>query len=102
MSEQPKVSKPKPRIEDHSPWLPPKWEDEDAGALQALMRGEAEPHQQKRALDWIINIAAATYQPSYRPNSERDSCFAEGRRYVGLHIVTLLKLNLNVLRRAEK
>jgi hypothetical protein len=80
------------------PWMPPLWELADARALQDLARGEAAPHQQQRALEYIVNTLAATYDLSYRPDSDRDTTFAEGRRFVGLQIVKLLKLNLENLK----
>jgi len=76
------------------------WEIPDAAALQALARGDATPEQQQRALDWIINVGAATYQTTFHPESDRASAFAEGRRYVGLQVVKLLKLQLNTIREA--
>ena len=79
------------------PWVPPAWEKADAGALQALARGDANGHQQRRALDYIVKTLAGTYDLSYRPDSERDTAFAEGRRFVGLQIVKLLNLNLEKL-----
>ena len=84
-----------------SPIQPAQWEPADAGALQALVRGEAEPHQQKRALDWIIKQAAGTYDLSYRPNSHDETQFAEGKRFVGLQIVKLLNLNLGVFKKEK-
>ncbi|TXJ25387.1 MAG: hypothetical protein E6Q24_14745 [Chitinophagaceae bacterium] len=69
----------------------------DVAALKALEFGEASPEQQKRALAWIINNASATYEMSYRPTSDRDTSFAEGRRFVGLQIVKMLKLNLSTM-----
>jgi hypothetical protein len=75
-------------------WIPPAWEVEDAGALQALAAGKAAPHQQVRALDYIIKSLAATYDMAYRPESARDTDFALGRQFVGQQVVYLLKLNL--------
>ncbi len=72
----------------------PHWEIEDAGALQALNRGEAEPHQQQRAMKYIIEVLAGAYDMSFRPESDRSTCFAEGRRFVGNRIVFLTKVNL--------
>lgn len=70
--------------------------------MQALMRGDATKDQQQRALKWIIEQGAGTYDMSYRPgDSSRDTDFAEGRRSVGLQIVKLLKMNLNELRRRD-
>jgi hypothetical protein len=80
------------------PWRPPSWQPADASALQALLRGAATPEQQKRALDWIVNAACATYDLSFRPDSERATAFAEGRRFVGLEIVKLTKLDLARMR----
>lgn len=82
-------------------WLPPKWDVADAGAMQALARGEASPDQQMRSLDWIINAACGTYDLSFNPDSDRATSFAEGRRMVGLQIVKLIKLNLSMLRTAK-
>lgn len=84
-----------------SPWLPAEWDPADISAIQALQKGEASPDQQRRALDWIIISAAGTYEASYRPGGqegERDTCFAEGRRFVGNQIVKALKISLYALR----
>lgn len=86
---------------DAAPWKPVPWEPADAGAIQALARGDATADQQKRALDYIINNIAGTYDLSYRPDSDRDSAFAEGKRFVGLQIVTKLNLNLAAIRQAK-
>lgn len=81
-------------------WLNPPFEMADATALQALAIGKADEHQQIMALKWIIESAAGTYRPSYRSGQggERDTIFCEGRRNVGLQIVTLLKLDVSKLR----
>lgn len=79
-------------------WLPPDWELADATAMQALHAGSADADQQKRAFDWIINKAAGTYDVSYRPDSDQTS-FAEGRRFVGLQIVKLVKINVSAMRK---
>ena len=88
----------------NAPWLPPKYELSDATAIQALASGTADANQQKVALKWIIENCSSTYQPSYRdgPDGERNTIFAEGRRYVGLHIVTILKLHVPTLRRNDE
>lgn len=82
------------------PWKPIKWENSDVAAIQALHRGEASADQQKRALDYIIQLAG-TYELSYQPVSDRDTAFAEGKRFVGLQIVKAVKLNLAALRQAK-
>ena len=82
-----------------APYVPAKWDDADVLALQALQLGEASEAQQKRALKWLIEIAAGTYEFHYYP-SERDTAFALGRAFVGQQVVKLLKLNMLALRRA--
>ncbi len=76
------------------------WDVADAGAIQALARGDASPEMQKRALEWIVNVAAMTYQPTFM-QGDRESAFAEGRRFVGLQVVKLTRINLNVIRKAK-
>lgn len=86
-----------------APWVPPDYEIADVSAIQALVAGTATKEQQRRALDWVINQAAGTYDLSFRPGDEgrRDTDFAEGRRFVGLQLVKLLKLNTAALPRKE-
>ena len=84
------------------PWYPPEYELSDVCALKGLANGTATPEQQQQALKWIIERACATYELSYRPTSDRDTTFAEGRRFVGLQIVKALHLDLEMLKRANK
>ena len=82
-------------LEQHSPWLPARYEPHDVVAFQALARGTANGEQQKRCLAWIIEQAADTYGMSFRPGGaegDRDTVFAEGRRFVGNQVVKMLKL----------
>lgn len=70
----------------------------DAEAMHALANGTAEETQQKRALKWIIEQAAATYQWAYR-DSQRETDIALGRQFCGQQIVGLIKVDLATLRR---
>lgn len=74
-------------------FLPADWAPADAAAMQALALGKANEAQQQRALNWIIYGAADTYGLEYRTES-RDHAFCSGRRFVGLQVVKMLKLNL--------
>lgn len=96
------ANKPKKTRVD-GPWFPVEYEVADAGAIQALMRGEAGPDQQRRALAWIIEKACGTYEAQYYPGEDgrRDTDFALGSRFVGQQIVKLSKLNLSKLTRVE-
>lgn len=86
-------------------WTPAEYDLADAAAIQALLRGDAEPQQQQRALKWIIEVASGVYEQSYWPGGEegrRNTDFAEGKRFVGNSIVKMTKLNLSSLRRKEE
>lgn len=74
------------------PELPVECSDAEHAALRAWHAGTASPDQMRRAIDWIIVKAAGTYELSFRPGAdgERDTAFAEGRRFVGLQIVKQL------------
>ena len=83
------------------PFLRCEWDILIVSAVQALERGEATPEQQKTAIAWIINHAAATYDQSFQLEGDRESSFSAGRRFVGLAIVKLLKLSTNALLKAK-
>lgn len=78
------------------PWKPAPYEDADVAAFKALASGVANDGQQKRALAWLIHQAARTYDVSYRPESDRDTAFAEGSRWVGLQVVKLINMPASV------
>lgn len=82
----------------HAPYLPAEYKAKEVSAIQALARGDATPEQQKQSLEWIINELAGTYDLSYRPESDRDTTFAEGKRYVGLQLVKMLKIVISRLK----
>lgn len=83
------------------PWKPAPYEIEDVAALQALEKGIASETQQKRAIRYIVEVLGMTFEHTYFP-TDRDTAFANGRRYVGLQIVKLLRLPLNELKRKGK
>jgi len=91
--EQPAASRSK--LRPGTVWAPAPYEPADVVAIQALLAGEAEPEQQRRALRWIIEAASNMYEqhaPHYL-DSDRDTAFSLGRAYVGRSIVKLTKLN---------
>jgi hypothetical protein len=79
-------------VAKREPWHPPPYEKDDIRAVQALAQGVAGETEQKRALNWIVNTAAATYDEPFRPGSSDTVAYMLGRRSVGLAIVKLLKL----------
>lgn len=90
-----------PKTKSAPPHLRCDWDTPTAAAAQALSKGEASAQQQKDFLNWLVNTAAGTYNQSYQETGDRDTTFAEGRRFVGLQIVKLLHLSLNALRKAQ-
>lgn len=88
-----------PRPSKHDPWLPAEYTDRDVGAVQALARGEADEVAQKHALRYIVESLSGCYDMSFRPESDRATSFAEGRRYVGLQIVKMTKLDVSALKK---
>jgi hypothetical protein len=90
-----------PGLPAWEPWKPSDWDLPDAAAIQALQRGDASADQQKRALKFIVNTLAGTYDGSFRPgpDGERVTSFAEGKRHVGLQLVKLANINLPAFRK---
>lgn len=95
-------------------WHPPDYDINDVRAIQALMlyAKEAEtpspPGEEavapsaldcKRALDWIIHHAAATYENGFVANDDhgRIGAFMEGRRFVGQQVIKLAKLKISAV-----
>lgn len=101
MAEQPKQRQKSVRqaTSDHAPWKPVAWTDAEAGAIQAVARGEASPHQQKLAYLFIVEKLAGTYDAHYYPGPEgaRDTDFALGRANVGQQIVKLTKVHIQAI-----
>lgn len=88
------------------PWFPYKWERQLSAvyALKALQTGEATKDQQQVALDFLIKNLCGTYEMTYMPDSQRDSDFAEGKRWVGNQMIKLLKLTgeeIDAVRKAQ-
>jgi len=81
------------------PWLPSTYQKADIYALRALSLGEANDEQQRRALAFITALCG-TYDLSFRPGAQegdRDTAFAEGKRFVGLQIVKLVNMSNDLI-----
>jgi hypothetical protein len=98
------VAKLSGRLREKAAWLPWDWGASlpDAHAIQAVMDGRADEEQQKRAIRAIVEGVCQTYELSYSPDSELDTVFAEGKRFVGLQLVTLMRLNISTIIRAKE
>lgn len=87
------------KVPPHAPYAPCPYVLADAVAIRAVTAGTANEAQQQRAMAFIINALCRTYDLSYRPESTRDTDFAEGMRHVGLQLVKFINLPLEALKR---
>jgi hypothetical protein len=78
------------------PWAPPELTLPEVAAIKAVAQGNASPDQQKRAMRTIIEKLADTYQETFCPgeDGERNSAYAQGKRRVGLMLVTYINAPL--------
>ena len=76
----------------HEHWHPPDYHPKrDVYAIQAITNYAAglrtdppSPEDCKRAFDWIINVAAGTYDEPFRPGEQDAVNYMLGSRSVGL------------------
>lgn len=80
------------RVSNRRPHQPSPFEKADVHALKALASGKANEAQQKRALEWILTKACGVADTTHFPDSQRDTDFANGKRFVSLEIVS--KINI--------
>lgn len=81
------------------PWLPPDHDESSIYAIRALATGTANDGQQKLAWNYLMYVTGASEEYadlSFRPGptGERDTVFAEGKRFVGLMLRKLLRPEL--------
>lgn len=92
------------RLQHVNPWHPPAYGDAEVYAVQALARGEANEHQQRMALDYILNAVCEYDALSFRPGGaegSRATDFAEGKRFVAAQVYKLIRINPAELQRKK-
>lgn len=89
-------------IKPPEPYLPYKWADNlpFVYAMKAMSKGEATESQQKLILAEMMALTGY-YDLSYRPDSERDTAFAEGKRFIGAQLVKLITLSPDVIEKSK-
>ena len=89
-----------PQPKSSAPWKPVKYVKADVAAIQAMKRGEATADQQIRAIEYIVGTISDRNGMSFRPgpDGDRDTAFAEGRRFVGNQIVKLTNLPMSKIK----
>ena len=86
-------------------WTPPAYSLKDLDAVRAVARGEASKAEQLKAVDWIVNHSCLTYDLSFRSDADggdRDTAFAEGRRFAGMQIVKLINMPTSFIAQMRK
>lgn len=83
-------------IASEKPYEPPKYNEQDVIAMQRVFAGEGTKDQQSHVIRFIVENICDAHGMSYRPN-ERDTAFAEGKRFVGLQIAKLCTINLEAV-----
>ena len=71
-------------------------------ALRGMLAGTANEHQQKMALDWIIERACRARSMSYVKGDVHETAFNEGRRFAGHEIVRLITTDIEILKQQLK
>lgn len=70
------------------PWEPCETTKPEFHAIQALVHGDATKEQQAVFVGWLKR-ATAINEMEFRPDSERATTFASGKRFVGQLFFTL-------------
>jgi hypothetical protein len=72
----------------------------DVIAIKAVAAGEATPDQQQRAMRAVVLQVACADEISFCPDhkgGDRETAFAEGKRFVGFQLRKLIQTPLHVL-----
>lgn len=69
-----------------------------AAAIQAVCDGRADGAQQQLAMKTIIEEICEYGGMSFSPDSERETVFAEGKRWIGAQVVLISRLMIGKLK----
>lgn len=86
-----------------APYEPYPWADNLAFvyAIKAAQKGEATAAQQQLIIKSIVEMSGY-HDLSYRPSGDRDTCFAEGKRFVGGQIIKLVNLSADTIEKSKQ
>ena len=74
------------------PWLPAPYSDDVIWAVRAMHAGLANDVQQKLIWQWLMLVSGVddlSFRPG-GPEGDRDTVFAEGKRFVGFQMRKML------------
>lgn len=80
----------------------PQFELADAMAIKAVAEGRAEPHQQQRAITWILRGLCGMGKLPYEPESDRDTVLLLGRQSVGYEVTLYIQEAADILKRISE
>lgn len=72
----------------------PEFEPKHVGAAKAFKTGTASPHQQQLLWNYLMMDICKVGALSFRSGSDRDSAFADGKKYVGYVLQKMTELIL--------
>ncbi len=72
------------------PWQPTQVIPADIGAIKALVAGTATEYQQQLVVAFLMR-ATGINEMEFRPEGDRASTFASGKRFVGMQFFQLAK-----------
>ena len=78
------------------PHMPAAYDLNDVLAVKRMAEGKADPHEQQAFLRWLIYATGCDANP-YVPGDTHATAYASGKQWIGQQIVTLLKVNPQVL-----
>ena len=82
--------------------LPVVWADRDVQNLKALYENRLPPENGRQVFDFIIKNLCGHHEISMRFGEPDATAFNEGRRFVGVKMISMVALSLNQLHEAEK
>jgi len=71
-------------------------------AAQCVAAGQATEGQQQQFMRFLIEDLGMQNYMSFSPESERETCFGEGRRFVANQLVKMIKLNVSAYFKEEE
>lgn len=89
-------------IPKSEPWYPVEITSQYARICQAIREGNATEEQQQKFMNWLLNDVCAVNDLEFRPDSDRATVFASGRRFVGMQIRKHLLVSIGALDEKEK
>lgn len=78
-------------------WRPDQWDVADIDAVRAVWNGEAQQHQQRRAIEFLMLRVGALHEMSFSPIDARHSDFMEGRRFIGRMLYKFVNMSADAV-----